>query len=51
MMEKLFIGEDSKSDDSEIIRQLKEKFRLMSERSIRIQILTILPQSLSIRKN
>ena len=50
MMEKLVIGEDSKSDDSEIIRQLKEKFRLTSERSIRVQILTILPQSWSIRK-
>ncbi|MCG8624127.1 MAG: hypothetical protein MJE68_19305, partial [Proteobacteria bacterium] len=50
MMEKLAIGEDSKSDDSEIIRQLKEKFRLTSKRSIRVQILTILPQSWSIRK-
>ena len=44
MMEKLVIGEDSKSEDSEIIRQLKEKFQ-SSERSIRVQILTILPQS------
>jgi sugar-specific transcriptional regulator TrmB len=50
MMEKLFIGEDSKSEDSEIIRQLKEKFQSTTERSIRVQILTILPQSLSIRK-
>ena len=32
MMEKLVIGEDSKSEDSEIIWQLKEKFQLMSER-------------------
>lgn len=45
MMEKLVIGEDSKSEDSEIIRQLKEKFQSTSERSIRVQILTILPQS------
>ena len=36
MMEKLVIGEDSKSEDSEIIRQLKEKFQLTSERNIRI---------------
>ena len=50
MMEKLVIGEDSKSEDSEIIRQLKEKFQSTSERSIRVQILTILPQSWSIRK-
>ena len=47
-MKKLVIGEDSKSEDSEIIRQLKEKFQSMSERSIRVQILTILPQSWSI---
>ena len=50
MMEKLVIGEDSKSEDSEIIRQLKEKFQSTSERSIQVQILTILPQSWSIRK-
>ena len=50
MMEKLVIGEDSKSEDSEIIRQLKEKFQSTSERSIRVQILTILPRSWSIRK-
>ena len=35
VMEKLG-GEDSKSEDSEIIRQLKEKFQLTSERSIRV---------------
>ena len=34
MMEKLVIGEDSKSEDSEIIRQLKEKFQSTSGRSI-----------------
>ena len=50
MMEKLVIGEDSKSEDSEIIQQLKEKFQSMSERSIQVQILTILPQSWSIQK-
>ena len=50
MMEKLVIGEDSKSEDSEIIQQLKDKFQATSERSIQVQILTVLPQSWSIRK-
>ena len=45
MMEKFVTGEDS-----EIIRQFEEKFQSTSERSIRVQILTILPQSWSIRK-
>ena len=35
---------------SEIIQQLKEKFQLTSERSIQVKILTILPQSWSIRR-
>ena len=50
MMEKLVTGEDSKSEDSEIIQQLKDKFQATSERSIQVQILTVLPQSWSIRK-
>ena len=50
MMEKFLSREDSKSEDSEIIRQLKEKFQSTSERSIQVQMLMILPQSWSIRK-
>ena len=48
MMEKAVIG-DIKSDDSEIIQQLKEKFPTAG-RSEKIQILTVLPKSWSIRK-
>ena len=47
-IKKLVFGKDSKSEDSEIIWQLKEKFQSTSERSIQVQILTILPQSWSI---
>ena len=50
MMEKLVIGKDSKSEDSEIIRQLKEKIQSTSERSIQVQLLMILPQNWSIQK-
>lgn len=38
------------SDDSEIIAQLKEKFLMTKKRSEKIQILTILPQSWSIKR-
>ena len=51
MMEKLVIGEDSKSSDElEIIQQLKEKFQSTSERSTQVQILKVLPKSWSIRR-
>ena len=37
-------------NDSEIIEQLKEKFHLSTDRSQKVQILTVLPKSWSIRK-
>jgi len=37
-------------DESEIIMQLKEKFQATSERSEKVQILTVLPSSWSIRQ-
>ena len=49
VMEKLVIGEDSKSEDSEFIRQLEEKFQSTSERSIRVQILTILTELVDLK--
>ena len=38
------------SDESEMIMQLKEKFHSTTERSLKVQILTVLPMSLSIKK-
>ena len=37
-------------DDSEIIEQLKEKFHASTNRSQKVQILTVLPKSWSVRK-
>ena len=37
-------------NDSEIIEQLKEKFHSSTDRSQKVQILTVLPKSWSIRK-
>lgn len=39
------------SDVTEIITQLKEKLAACEKRSIKVQILTILPKSWSIQKN
>ena len=48
-MKKLLITTKPESDDeSEIIKQLKEKFKITTQRSEQIQILTVLPQSWSI---
>ena len=49
-MDRAFIDEDKSGDDREIIRQLKEKFHTVPERSTKIQILTILPKSWSIER-
>ena len=51
-MEKAMIGEASTTteDGSEIIEQLKEKFHSTSERSIKVQVLTVLPKRWSVRK-
>ena len=49
-MDRAFIDEDKSGDDREIIRQLKEKFHTVPERSTKIQILTILPNSWSIER-
>ena len=46
-MDRVFIDEIRSGDDREIIQQLKEKFHA---RSVKIQILTILPKSWSIEK-
>ena len=37
-------------DDSEMIKQLKEKFHETEEKSVKVQILTLLPMSWSIKK-
>ena len=37
-------------DESEMIKQLKEKFHETQEKSVKIQILTLLPMSWSIKK-
>ena len=49
MMEKVVVGDTQHSDEREIIKQLKEKFSTAT-RSEKIQILTVLPKSWSIRK-
>ena len=50
-MKKLLITTKPESDDeSEIIKQLKEKFKITTQRSEQIQILTVLPQSWSIAR-
>ena len=48
MMDRLVIGEDQRGGDREIIQQLKEKFHSTSERSVKVQVLTVLPMSWSI---
>ena len=45
MMDRLVIGEDERGGDREIIQQLKEKFHSTSERSVKVQVLTVLPMS------
>ena len=52
VMKKAVMGDtysDQTDDEGELVRQLKEKF-LTAERSEKIQILTVLPKSWSIRK-
>ncbi len=41
---------DHSDDDSEIIRQLKDKFQSTTEKSEKVQILTVLPKSWTVRK-
>lgn len=48
--EELMEEEDSASSQTEIIDQLKEKFKLCMKTSEKVQILTVLPKSWSIRK-
>ena len=38
------------NDESEMITQLKEKFHTTTERSLKVQLLTVLLMSLSIKK-
>ena len=50
VIDRLMIGEEQPGDDTEIIQQLKKKFHRTSERSVKVQVLTILPMSWSIEK-
>jgi hypothetical protein len=50
MMDGLVIGEDQRGGDREIIQQLKEKFHSTSERSVKVQVLTVLPMSWSVNR-
>ena len=38
-------------DESEMIKQLKEKFHETQEKSVKVQILTLIPMSWSIRRS
>jgi len=49
MMQNLVVSDPQSKDDGEIVQQLKEKFAFAS-RSEKVQILTVLPKSWSIRK-
>ncbi len=49
-MDQVIIDVDKSGDDREIIQQLKEKFLTLQERSVKIQILTVLPKSWSLAK-
>ena len=50
LMDKVVLGEKPQREDTEIIRQLKEKFLTTSERSVKVQILTVLPMSWSVER-
>ena len=50
LMEKAAITGEQAGDDREIVEQLKEKFHSTTERSVQVQVLTVLPMSLSIEK-
>ena len=52
-MKKVMVQDTESSDnhdDGEIIKQLKEKFNTTAERSEKVQVLTVLPKSWSMRK-
>ena len=48
LMDKVVLGEEKPQDEAEIIHQLKYKFHRTTKRSVKIQILTVLPMSWSI---
>ena len=50
MMGKLVIGDSYATSDSEMIKQLKDKFHSSTNRSTKIQILTLLPMSWTIKR-
>ena len=50
LMEKAAITGEQAGDDREIVEQLKEKFHSTTERSVQVQVLTVLPMSWSIEK-
>ena len=49
-MDKAAIMGENTGDDGEIIEQLKEKFHSTTERSVQVQVLTVLPMNWSIEK-
>ena len=49
-MKRTIISGETTDDGSEMIQQLKEKFRSTAQRSEQLQILTVLPKSLSLKK-
>ena len=50
LMDKAAITGEKAGDDREIIEQLKEKFHSTTERSVQVQVLTVLPMNWSIEK-
>ncbi len=50
MRRMLISGDESDDDKSEILKQLKDKFKNTTQRSEQIQILTVLPRSWSVKK-
>lgn len=49
-MKHTFISVETTDDGAEMIQQLKDKFRSTSQRSEQLQVLTVLPQSWSVKK-
>ena len=50
ILESATLSEEREDDEGEIIKQLKEKFHCTINKSEKVQILTVLPKSWSIRK-
>lgn len=50
MLQAIQSSSRNRDDESEIIRQLKDKFQETTVRSEKVQVLTVLPKSWSIRR-